>query len=61
MYSIVETAKQNGIDPFQYLKDLFETLPNVDTLDKKVLDKLMAWSVEIQLRLKPQHQEPPLS
>ena len=61
MYSIVETAKQNGIDPFQYLKYLFETLPNVDTLDKKVLDKLMAWSVEIQLRLKPQHQEPPSS
>jgi hypothetical protein len=29
IYSIVETAKANGLIPFKYLEFLFETLPNV--------------------------------
>lgn len=30
VYSIIETAKANGLNPFQYLKYLFEHLPNAD-------------------------------
>jgi len=29
IYSIVETAKANGLVPFKYLNFLFETLPNI--------------------------------
>jgi len=28
VYSIIETAKENKLNPFEYLKYLFETLPN---------------------------------
>lgn len=43
-YSIVETAKENGLNPFHYLSYLFEKLPNLDTRDGNALDKLLPWS-----------------
>ncbi|TYP77457.1 transposase IS66-like protein [Paenibacillus methanolicus] len=30
IYSVIETAKENGLNPFQYLKYLFEQLPQRD-------------------------------
>ncbi|MET3322523.1 hypothetical protein CN689_21665 [Peribacillus butanolivorans] len=30
MYSVVETAKENNLSPYHYLRYLFETLPNID-------------------------------
>jgi len=44
IYSVVETAKENGLNPFTYLTYLFEQLPNVDTSDPAVLDSLLPWS-----------------
>jgi transposase len=41
MYSIIETAKENNLHPFQYLKYLLETLPN-GTTDN--LESLLPWS-----------------
>lgn len=41
IYSVVETAKENGLIPFQYLCYLFEQLPN---LGGKDLDELLPWS-----------------
>lgn len=43
-YSIVETAKENGLNPFKYLTYLFEQLPNVDTRDPDVIARLLPWS-----------------
>ncbi len=43
-YSIVETAKENGLNPFNYLSYLFEVLPNIDAADKSKLDQLLPWS-----------------
>ncbi|WXJ87494.1 hypothetical protein MHOCP_15210 [Moorella humiferrea] len=43
-YSIIETAKENGLNPFQYLIYLFERLPNLDLEDKDALDELLPWS-----------------
>lgn len=31
IYSVVETAEENGLEPFQYLSYQFEELPNIDT------------------------------
>ena len=42
MYSIIETSKENGLHPFQYMKFLLETLPNVTTGDD--IDSLLPWS-----------------
>jgi transposase len=44
IYSIVETAKENGLNPYYYLRYLFEELPNMDTTDENALDKLLPWS-----------------
>ncbi|HHY95025.1 MAG TPA: IS66 family transposase [Firmicutes bacterium] len=41
VYSIVETAKENGLIPFEYLRYLFERLPNLGGGD---LDDLVPWS-----------------
>jgi len=41
VYSIVETAKENGLIPFEYLRYLFEKLPNLGNGD---LDELLPWS-----------------
>jgi len=44
IYSIIETAKENNLKPFNYLTYLFEQLPNVDTGDAAVIDSLLPWS-----------------
>lgn len=49
IYSIVETAKENGLNPFIYLTYLFEKLPNMDTKDGDALDKLLPWSEDLPI------------
>jgi hypothetical protein len=45
IYSIVESAKANNLNPFLYLTFLFEKLPQVtDLTNEQELDKLMPWS-----------------
>lgn len=44
IYSIIETAKENNLKPFNYLMHLFGQLPNVDTKDPTVIDNLLPWS-----------------
>ena len=41
LYSIIETAKENGLHPFLYIKYLLETLPNINSGD---VDHLLPWS-----------------
>ncbi len=47
IYSIIETAKENNLKPYNYLMYLFERLPNVDTKDTSVIDTLLPWSDHI--------------
>ncbi|MFD1852271.1 IS66 family transposase [Oceanobacillus bengalensis] len=47
IYSIVETAKENGLNPYHYLKYLFEELPNMDMTDKSNLNQFLPWSPTI--------------
>lgn len=44
LYSIVETAKENGLIPFEYLKCIMERLPNIDTKNHAELDRLLPWA-----------------
>ena len=43
-FSLIESAKENELKPFEYLKYLLEELPNATSND---LDKYMPWSEEI--------------
>ena len=47
IYSVVESAKENGLNPFTYLQYLFERLPNIDLQDPQALDELLPWSVTL--------------
>jgi transposase len=47
IYSMVETAKENGLNPLHYLTFLFEKLPNLDIKDDSQLDLLLPWSPSI--------------
>ena len=44
IYSIIETAKENNLKPYNYLVYLFEQLPNIDTGDQAAIDRLLPWS-----------------
>jgi len=52
IYSIVETAKENGLVPFEYLKFLLEQLPNIDLTDNSAIDKLLPWSADLPAECK---------
>jgi transposase len=55
IYSLVETAKENDLNPFPYLAYLFEQLPNVDSKDPEVLQKYLPWSSEIPAHCRNLH------
>ncbi|MCA1772174.1 MAG: transposase domain-containing protein [Halomonas sp.] len=40
MYSLIETAKANGLSPYAYLQYVFETLP---TLNDDDFNTLLPW------------------
>ncbi len=43
-YSMIETAKENGLNPYKYLKYLLEQLPQLpDPKDVRALDALLPW------------------
>ena len=53
VYSIIENAKANGLNPFQYLKYLFEHLPNADIQrHPEHLDDVLPWNEIIQQNCK---------
>ena len=53
VYSIIETAKANDLNPFQYLKYLFEHLPNADIQrHPEHLDDVLPWNETIQQNCK---------
>lgn len=50
IYSVIETAKENGLHPFQYLKYLFEQLPQLqDSRDPEGLEPFLPWSTSLPL------------
>lgn len=43
-YSIVQTAKENGLNVFRYIRHLLEQLPNIDLADAEAIERLFPWS-----------------
>ncbi|OLN24803.1 Mobile element protein [Desulfosporosinus metallidurans] len=45
VFSIIETAKANGLDPYEYLVHIFRNLPNLDFHNKpELLESHMPWA-----------------
>ena len=45
VFSIIETAKANGLDPYEYLVNIFRNLPNLDFHNKpELLASFMPWA-----------------
>jgi transposase len=52
MFSVIETAKENGLDPFKYLAYVLEKMPNQNIPNNiDALQKLMPWCVPDYIRL----------
>lgn len=52
-YTIIETAKANGLNAFKYLTHLFEHLPNLDFYKKPdLLENYFPWAAQMQLACK---------
>ncbi len=47
IYSIIESAKENRLNPYAYLNHLFEKLPNLNSRGKEDLDQLLPWNVTL--------------
>jgi hypothetical protein len=47
IYSIVETSIANELNPYYYLRYLFEQLPNLDLTDIDALDQILPWSTTL--------------
>jgi transposase len=43
LYSLIETAKANDLEPYRYLKHLFTELPNAT--DYEAVDQLLPWKI----------------
>jgi transposase len=43
LYSVIETAKANGLEPYAYLKRIFTELPNAKTLEQ--IESLLPWNL----------------
>ena len=53
VYSLIETAKANDLDPERYLKYLFEKLPNTANFkDAETLDQYLPWATKPQEKCK---------
>ena len=45
-YSLVETAKANGLEPFAYIRHVLSNIAHADTLEK--LEVLLPWNVDLE-------------
>lgn len=46
LYSLIETAKANGLEPYRYLRHVFNELPKAKSLED--IEKLLPWQVDKQ-------------
>ncbi len=47
LYSVIETAKANGLGPYAYLRYLFTALPKAETVD--AIEALLPGNVDTNL------------
>ncbi|WP_200841335.1 transposase domain-containing protein, partial [Zhongshania aliphaticivorans] len=45
IYSLIETAKANGLEPYAYLREVFTRLPSISSDEE--LQALLPWNVSL--------------
>ncbi|WP_279279234.1 IS66 family transposase [Sporotomaculum syntrophicum] len=53
MFSLIETAKENHLDPYRFLCYVFEAAPNMDLGDPKQLEQLLPWNAPETCKIPP--------
>jgi len=51
LYSLIETAKANKLEPYAYLRYIFEMLPTADSLEE--YEALLPWNLTAEQLLCP--------
>ncbi len=46
LYSLIETAKANQLDPYAYLRQVFTQLPNADSVE--AIEGLLPWNLVLE-------------
>jgi len=44
LYSLIETAKANGLEPYAYLRKIFSALPKAISVEQ--IETLLPWNVK---------------
>ena len=52
MFSLIQTAIENGLDPYRYLTWLLKTANNADLTQAEEVQKLLPWNVLEECRAK---------
>ena len=52
MFSMIQTAIENGLDPYSYLTWLLRTAKDADLSQESVLQSLMPWNAPAECRAK---------
>ena len=58
IYSLVETARESGLDPYRYLRWVFETAPALAVRDKDWAEKLIPAAAPIYCYVPRKKNEP---
>ena len=52
MFSLIQTAMENGLDPYKYLTWLLKTANNADMTDTQVVQNLLPWNAPAECQTK---------
>ena len=52
MFSLIQTAMENGLDPYKYLTWLLKTANNADMTDTQVVQNLLPWNAPAEYQTK---------
>jgi len=60
MFSLIETAKENGLDPYRFLSYVFDVAPNIDLDNPGQLEQLLPWNAPetCKVPVRPRREEP---
>lgn len=52
MFSVIQTAIENGLDPYKYLTWLMKTAKDTNLTDEKTIQMLLPWNAPAECRTK---------
>ena len=52
MFSLIQTAIENGLDPYKYLTWLLKNANKADLADTQVVQSLLPWNASAECRVK---------